>query len=187
MSRNRSLMTEQPSTIWRLSNGTREKGKSKGKEPATNRQRKFAKLIAVIAAPVLFILPMYAALGGDASSVRDDQARINATVKIAQTSSYAMHELQSSSGTIVREFVSSSGKVFAVAWRGPWAPNLKLLLGTHFEEFQQALKSRPAGRGPVSVHQPDLVVELGGHMRSFMGRAYLPDEIPASVREEELR
>jgi Protein of unknown function (DUF2844) len=143
--------------------------------------------LALVALPVLFILPMYAALGGDVSSVRDDQVRINASVKITQTGLYAVHELQSSSGTIVREFVSSSGKVFAVAWRGPWAPDLQQLLGTDFEEFQQALQSRSAGRGPVSIHQPDLVVELGGHMRSFMGRAYLPEEVPAGVREEELR
>jgi len=143
--------------------------------------------MAAVAVPLLFILPAYAALGGDVSSIHEDQVHANASLKITQAGLYAVHELQSSSGTIVREFVSSSGKVFAVAWRGPWAPDLQQLLGTHFAEFQQALQSRSAGHGPVSIHQPDLVVELGGHMRAFMGRAYLPDEIPAGVREEELR
>lgn len=98
-----------------------------------------------------------------------------------------MHELHSPRGTVVREFVSPSGKVFAVAWRGPWAPDLQNLLGTHFEEFQRAMQSRPLGHGPISIHQAGVVVELGGHMRSFIGRAYLPDEIPAGVRPEELR
>jgi len=159
----------------------------KTKEPQTKRQKKFGKLIAVAALPVLLILPTFAALGGDVSSIREDQAHANASLKITQAGLYAVHELKSSSGTIVREFVSSSGKVFAVAWRGPWAPELPQLLGTHFAEFEQALQSRSVGRGPVSIHLPDLVVELGGHMRSFMGRAYLPDEIPAGVRAEELR
>jgi hypothetical protein len=31
------------------------------------------------------------------------------------------------------------------------------------------------------------VVELGGHMRSFVGRAYLSDQMPSEVSNQEIR
>jgi uncharacterized protein DUF2844 len=97
-----------------------------------------------------------------------------------------LHELQTPSGVAVREFVSPSGKVFAVAWHGPSRPDLKQLLGSHFEEYRQALQARSSRRGPVFIQLPNLVVQLGGHMRDFMGRAYLPDQLPAGVRAEDI-
>jgi len=136
----------------------------------------------------IFAVPCFASLGGDVSSVQQDRARINATLNVSQTTAYTLHELHAAKGTVVREYVSPSGKVFAVGWKGPWAPDLQQLLGTHFEEFQRALQSprRGAGHGPMVVRLPGLVVELGGHMRSFVGRAYLPDQLPGGVRAEEI-
>jgi hypothetical protein len=133
--------------------------------------------------------PCYAALGGDLSSVRDDQARINASLQVTQTSAYSVHELHSPTGQVIREYAAPSGKIFAVTWHGPWAPDLRHLLGSHFAEFQQALQSSNgrAAHGPLFVEQGNLVVELGGHMRDFVGRAYLSDQLPAGVRAEEIR
>jgi hypothetical protein len=90
---------------------------------------------------------------------------------------------------VVREYASASGKVFAVAWRGPFLPDMKQLLGSYFEEFQKAAQAqnRRGGHGPLIIQQPGLVVELGGHMRSFAGRAYLPDEMPRDVQNGEIR
>lgn len=73
-----------------------------------------------------------------------------------------------------------------MAWHGPWAPDLKQLLGSHFAEYSQALQASTLGRGPVLIQLPGLVVQLGGHIRDFMGRAYLPDQIPSGVRAEEI-
>lgn len=110
------------------------------------------------------------------------------TIKNTRTSAYNLHEIQTSAGTAVREYVSPSGSVFAVAWNGPWQPDLKQLLGSHFAEYQQALQSSTRqSRGPISVHLPNLVVELSGHMRSFSGRAYLVDQVPAGVSMESIR
>ena len=97
-----------------------------------------------------------------------------------------MHELRSPTGAVVREFATSSGKIFAVTWHGPWPPDLQHLLGTHFAEFQQAVQSpnARAAHGPLTIQQGNLVVELGGHMRDFAGRAYLSDQVPAGVRAE---
>ena len=87
----------------------------------------------------------------------------------------------------MREYVSPDGKVFAVAWHGPTSPDLKQLLGSHFEEFRQALRNRGPGHGPIVLQLPGLVVQLGGHMRDFGGRAYLPDQLPSGVRAEDIR
>lgn len=144
-------------------------------------------LFAAVSA-FLCAVPCYAALGGDSSSVQADQARINASLRVTQANAYSVHELRSPTGVVVREFATSSGRIFAVAWHGPWPPDLQHLLGTHFAEFQQAMKS-PNGRaahGPFTIQQGNLVVELGGHMRDFVGRAYLSDQVPAGVRAEEI-
>jgi hypothetical protein len=131
----------------------------------------------------------FGVLGGDVSSVEADRVHVNATSRVTMRQSYTVHELRSAAGTVVREYASPSGKVFAVAWQGPALPDMKQLLGSHFEEFQKAAKAqnRRGGHGPLIVQQPGLVLELGGHMRAFVGRAYLPDEVPSDVRHEEIR
>lgn len=118
-----------------------------------------------------------------------DQAHIKASLRVVPSEKYTLHELSSSSGATIREYASASGRVFAITWHAPALPDMKQLLGSYFEEFQQAAeaRSRQGVHGPISVQLPDLVVEYGGHMRSFAGRAYLPDQIPADVHPEDLR
>ena len=131
----------------------------------------------------------FGVLGGDVSSIQADRVHNNASLRVTQKQNYAIHELRSAAGTVVREYAAPSGKVFAVVWEGPFLPDMKELLGSYFEEFQKAAEAqnRRAGHGPLIIQQPGLVVELGGHMRSFRGRAYLPEEIPPEVRNEEIR
>ena len=135
-------------------------------------------------------LPAFAALGGDASSVQADQSHMQGSLRTTQTEAYTLHEIRAATGTVVREYVSSSGKVFAVAWQGPWPPDMRQLLATYFAPYQQALQSQAnarAGRRPLLIQQPGLVVQAGGHMRSFAGRAYLPQMLPQGVSAEEIR
>lgn len=130
-----------------------------------------------------------AVLGGDASTVQADQAHLRASIQSTETGKYTIHELHAATGAVIREYIAPAGKVFAVSWHAPAHPDMKQLLGEHFEEFQQAVEAqrRQGVHGPIFVHLPDLVVELGGHMRSFTGRAYLPDQIPSEVRAEDIR
>ena len=103
--------------------------------------------------------------------------------------SYTVHEIQTPDGIRVREYLSPAGKVFAVAWQGPWLPDLQQLLGSYFTQYQQtahSLKERVA-RTPVSVHNANLVVEQSGHMRSFVGRAYLVDQLPSGATPESMQ
>jgi hypothetical protein len=138
---------------------------------------------------LLCSLSSFASLGGDVSSVQSDVTHMQGSLRVTPNAAYAVHEIQTQSGITVREYVSPAGKVFAVAWQGPWPPDLQQLLGPYFSKFQQAVQSskQRAGRAPLSVHQSNLVVEHAGHMRSFVGRAYLIDQIPSGVSVESIR
>jgi hypothetical protein len=104
--------------------------------------------------------------------------------------SYTVHEIQAGTGTVVREFVSAEGKVFGVAWQGPWPPDMRQVLGGYFDQFVQAARSRGGarmGRRPLVINQPGLVVQAGGHMRAFAGRAYVPEMLPSGVGAENIQ
>jgi hypothetical protein len=134
-------------------------------------------------------LPLSAALGGDVSTVQADQAKMQGTLRTTSADSYAVHDIQASTGVDVKEYASASGKVFAITWNGPAHPDLRQLLGAYFEQYQQAVHDQIAqrrGHGPVVIQEPGLVVEMAGHMRSFSGRAYVPQMLPTGVRAEDL-
>jgi Protein of unknown function (DUF2844) len=136
-----------------------------------------------------FCLPALAALGGDVSSIDADSAHMKATVNVAQTDNYEVHEMKTPSGTVVREFVSPAGRVFAVAWHGPFVPDMQQILGAYFQQFSAALQARKKqyGHAPLNIQEPGLVVQAGGHMRAYVGRAYVPEMLPQDVRADEIK
>jgi hypothetical protein len=147
------------------------------------------KSLSTIAACALAVAPavVHAGLGADARSIEVDRVQLNATVRMRGASRYTVHELQLPGGTVVREYVSPSGIVFAIAWQGPFMPSLRQMLGAHFDAYQSAVRAHRAGHGRVSVLNPGLVVHSTGHQRAFSGQAYLPQMLPGGVTTEELR
>jgi hypothetical protein len=146
------------------------------------------------ASAVMFLLltvqSALAALGGDAASVQVDQARMRATVKSITAHGYTVHELTTPTGVVIRQYTSSSGRVFGVSWRGPFMPNLPDLLGSHFQRFSfasRAVRSKAATRYRLSITDHDLVLESAGHMRDYSGRAYDPTLLPQGVDAHEVR
>jgi hypothetical protein len=143
------------------------------------------RLALLAAVLVLATIPTAASLGGDASSVQTDQARIQgAVMRVTSRDRFQVHELRAPAGTNVREYVSSAGKVFGVAWDGPVIPDLRQVLGAYFDAYIQAADTRlrqRAGHGPFRIEQPTFVVEQSGHPRAFTGRAYVPQLMPPGV------
>jgi len=135
----------------------------------------------------LIALPAFAVLGGDATSVTNDQLRMQATLHSTQIQGYSVHELRDSAGNTVREFVSPEGKVFGIAWQGPFLPNFQQLLGTYFQQFAEAGKSHRRSTGPLVIEQPGLVFYSGGHMRAFFGKAYVPEMLPKGVTADAIK
>jgi len=135
---------------------------------------------------LLWAAPGFATLGQDVSSVRDDQAHLNASETVVTSQLYSVHEMKTPRGTTIREYVSPAGTVFAVAWHG-FPPDLRQLLGEHFDEYMAAA-SETARRGrSVHIETGDLVVDSGGHMRYSVGRAFLSSKLPSGVDRDEIR
>jgi hypothetical protein len=127
-----------------------------------------------------------AALGEPESSVAGDVQQLEGSIKATQRANYRVHEIQLPSGTILREFATEGGTVFAVAWSGPMMPNLRQALGHYFDAYVAAAQATQGGRHHFQMKQGDLVIQSGGHMRRFSGRAYLPQAVPAGVSVDEL-
>jgi hypothetical protein len=132
--------------------------------------------------------PALAALGGDVTSVAADQAHMKASAEVKQAGGYEIHALRAPGGTVVSEYVSSSGRVFAVAWHGPFFPEMQQILGSYFQQYSTALQEKkPYGHRPLNLQQPGLVVQTGGHMRAYFGRAYIPEMLPAGLKIDEIK
>jgi hypothetical protein len=147
-------------------------------------------LISLALLTLTLPLPALAALGGDVASVHEDQARMKGTLKTTPATAYTVHEIKDSAGTVVKEYVSPDGKVFAITWHGPFIPNMQQFLGTYYEQFAVAAKAqRESGPGhrPVSVRQPGFVFQNGGHMRAYFGKAYVPTMLPQGVTADEIQ
>lgn len=161
-----------------------------------NRLHKSAKNIVChllgILVYVCAITSAQAELGGNGASVEADRVNMKvertARQNLATNGSYTVHETTLPSGTVVRQYVSNSDVVFAVAWTGPFIPDLKQILGINFDTMvARQSKQSNAGHRSFSQHEADLVIESGGHQRSFVGRAYLISMIPANVTLQEIQ
>jgi Protein of unknown function (DUF2844) len=146
-------------------------------------------LPALISLTLLWLAsPASASLGGDVDSVSSDRITLKGQLVSTPMLQYQMHVITSISGTVVHEYLSHAGKVFAVTWQGPKPPDLRQLFGSYFEPFRSAAaaQSRPGSHRQLNIAQSDFVVQAMGHMRDFQGKAYVPSLIPAGVSVADL-
>ena len=150
------------------------------------------KLTQAILLTLALPFSLSASLGRDATSVQEDVAKMQGTLHTSSGNSYTVHEIQAPTGVAIKEYASPVGQVFAVTWKGPIHPDLRQLLGPYYDEYVQAVRTQRAqrgggGHGPVLIQDAGLVVEVSGHLRSFTGRAYIPQQLPAGTRVEDIR
>ena len=127
-----------------------------------------------------------ATLGETESSMAAEPQLANASIKETTLGSYRIHEIQQPSGTVIREYAGLDCKVFAVTWHGPFSPNLRQTLGNYFDQYAAAAPAGRQDRNHVQVRESNLVVQVGGHMRAYSGRAYLPQALPSGVSAGDL-
>ena len=137
----------------------------------------------VSAALLLGAAPAWAVLGESLRSVQSDQQYWRGTLIEVARQGYALHQITAADSSVLREYVSQGGTVFGVSWEGPVMPNLSQLLGTYFADFQQASQSPHRRRGPLVVRTDRVVIESGGHMRAYHGRAYVPSLVPDKLTQ----
>lgn len=145
--------------------------------------------LLVACALALVVLPhaARAALGESEATVSTDVQQLRGTDKATLRSTYRLHEIQLPSGSVLREFALPSGAVFAVAWSGPSLPNLRQALGNYFATYASAAKTPHSGHTHLQILNDGFILQSGGHMRAFSGRAYLPQAIPAGTSMDEIR
>ena len=132
-----------------------------------------------------------ATLGEPADTIaKDRKALSGVSQKSISSARFRVQELASGTGkTTIREYVSPTGVVFAVAWNGLVRPDLRVLLGSYHEDYRKALsrRVRNPGRREMKLASERLVVETWGHMRNLQGRAYLPALLPEGVNIDAIR
>jgi len=130
-----------------------------------------------------------ATLGESVDSIASDRKALAAVQHATMThEGFTVQEFKSEAN-FVREYISPSGVVFAVAWNGLSHPDLTSLLGTYVGEYQQALRDTAIQKGKryLQVKANRVIVEKWGHMRNMQGRAYIPVLIPSGVSIDEIK
>jgi len=148
----------------------------------------FFLCLALLAGILPFSRQAQATLGEGPDSVTRDRQALSAAKRATTTrTKYTVQEVASDE-TTVREYLTTGGVVFAVAWKGRAHPDLSTLLGSYTGEFQSARRKVPRKHGErrLRVSSDQVIVETWGHMGSLQGRAYLPALLPKGVSVDEI-
>jgi hypothetical protein len=143
----------------------------------------------LVLAAVAGSAPAWAALGEPAASLANDEAALEAARKPAQSlGAYRVERLETTTHA-VREYVTPSGTVFAVAWEGVSHPDLTVLLGSYADPYRQEVARLGAspGRRGRRIEKGGAVVETWGHQRALHGRAWVPALLPPGVTPDDVR
>lgn len=144
-------------------------------------------LAAGVLASQAVCLPAHATLGEDVATVENDRVQMKAQLRTTSVAGYTVHEITTPGGTTVREYVSASGKVFAVSWDGPVLPDFRQTLGRYFDDYHSGANSPRVGRRQLVLEGADLVVHSYGRMRAFHGNAYVPSLLPTNFSAGEIK
>jgi hypothetical protein len=131
--------------------------------------------------------PALAGLGGDATSVEADRASMKAELRVTPFVDYDVHEIQTSAGTVIHEYLSAEGKVFAVTWHGRGLPDLARLLGSYSAQLAQAQSRGPRyNHHHLRIETPGAVMESDVHPHSSSGRVWVPALFPQSLSPKDI-
>ncbi len=128
-----------------------------------------------------------AELGGTTYAL---QAGENCAGHAAPGSRVQVRSTVDTGGTTINEYATCNGLIFAYAWQGPTMPDLARLLGPYADGYRAKAATQLSTFGHLHasrVEQPDVVVESGGQMRSYVGRAWLPAAVPSGFSTADLR
>jgi hypothetical protein len=134
-------------------------------------------------------VPAWAALGQYEGSVGLDQQYMKSEDHVQDFQTYKVHQLTTTNGFTVREYVSPKGLVFGIGWGGRSVPDLHQLLGNYVTNLQTATAAQTQIRHlrGITVKTDDFVFTNSAHMRFSAGKAYVPSLVPANVSVEVVR
>jgi len=171
--------------------GNADAGKIKADKGAAMKTIIYSLSLALVLSVAMFAAAqrVQATLGESAGSIESDRKALSAVNRgVTARDNYTVQEIYSESNT-VREYVSSSGIVFGIAWNGLVYPDITQLLGSYTGEYQEALQQTLHQKGSRHLHvkSQNVIVEQWGHMRDLRGRAYAPALLPPGVSVDEIK
>jgi Protein of unknown function (DUF2844) len=147
--------------------------------------KNLARVGTIVASIVLAPGIAHATLGGDVVSVHKNQMAIGGELRLERCAYGERHVMQLANGTVVRQYLSPSGMVYAVTWRGPRTPNLRELLGTYFAQLSRLDRAR-GGRHAMTLTGDDFLMRSIGRRDLFAGGAWVPSLLPSGVDPQTL-
>ncbi len=140
---------------------------------------------------LLAAAPAWAVLGGGVADVQGEQLRMRATRAVASTlQPGSVHELRLADGSSIRQFINAQGIVYAVAWSTRTKPDFTQLLGRYAADFDAgaavALRT-PGIKRSIAIDQGDLVLQSGGRLGAFVGKAWLKSQLPVGTSANAIR
>ena len=148
---------------------------------------------AVLVSLVGFVPLAHAGLGDVVgSSTADRAASFADAVTTTTMGAYDRKDLTTADGGSVREYVTQAaangGTVFAVTFAGPTMPDLKAVLGAHYDAYLTAARAHRGNHHVLSFVADDgMVMRIVKLQRGFAGQARLPAQMPRGVTLEDLR
>lgn len=138
-----------------------------------------AFVVAGVSVVALTASPVLAGLGGVPATLGAQSYNHPPRLLPAPGAGYTEIINTLESGTIVNQYVTEAGTVFAVSWSGPFLPDLEALLGANFNPFLSNQSRHPRNaRSHVRLRLPGLVLVSGGRMGAFAGQAWVPALLP---------
>jgi hypothetical protein len=140
-------------------------------------------LPVVLALVFCSALPAAATLGGSAGKLELDRTALHLAAPQVKTVPGYRYEVFPSKDLQVTQFINpATNLVFGVSWRGSRAPDLLVLLGFDPSKIPGA---------HITLHYsfvktPTLIVETGGRMGWYLGRAVRTDLMPAGVKQSQV-
>ena len=106
----------------------------------------------------------------------------------AHNEAYTVQEITLDTGTLVKEYINTSGKVFGVSWQGPFKPDLRLFLGdSALNRLHSDKTLKVTDHHHSSVNSSDLIIISKGMGRSFTGKAFAPLLEPESIGIDQIQ
>jgi hypothetical protein len=147
-----------------------------------------AVAVAAGSALILTVSPARAQLGGTMPAT--PHAASTAIVNTLADASIRIRAWTDEGGTRIHEYATGDGLIFAYTWDGPTIPDLSRLLGQYAASYRAKAAELAATRSSLHasrIVQPDLIVDSGGQMRSYVGRAWLPAAMPPGISPADLQ
>ena len=130
----------------------------------------------------------HAGLGEPVESVQRDHAALRGkALAVTPAATFDRHEITTAEGTLVSEYASHAGTVFAVTWSGRSLPDLKVVLGQHYGAYAAATTGRRGNHHVFTIETADLVLHIRKLPRGFTGSAHVPALLPPGTAAADIR